>query len=302
MAVQKVIGSSFQSMGTGGVRKDNSAVAISGIILTTSDFSFATMADAVDETKWTDGVKAKYVFPMFGLDSYENQSTDATIYESPAQRRKLLRLGKKRFMFNFDLPLDSHKALQSFRNADIRMFIVEEDGKIRGYNDAGVFKGFTTSLVNPGKMAEVAPDGAAPALTPLYVDMENYREWDENGDFFYPSWEAANIEPLVPVTLTVVSAIATKVVVKVGSNDGWEPATGLPKFVGIKGIVVGDFVFLKTAGTANTITTLTDNGDGTYDLNGTAFTTGTLNLKPANTMVSEGLLIDSNGSVAVTIA
>lgn len=302
MAVQKVIGSSFQSMGTGGVRKDNSAVAISGIILTTSEFNFATMVDAVDETKWTDGVKAKTVFPFFGLDSYEDQSTDATIYESPAQRRKLLRLGKKRFMFNFDLPLDAHKAMQSYRNGDLRMFIVEEDGKIRGYNDAGVFKGFTTSLVNPGKMKEVAPDGNAPALTPLYIDLENYREWDENGDFFYPTWEAANLEPLVPVSITVVSATASKVVVRVGSQDGWEPATGLPRFVGIKGIVVGDFVFLKTNGTANTISTLTDNGDGTYDLNGTGFTTGTVNLKSAATMGSTGLLIDSNGAVAVTIA
>lgn len=302
MAVQKVISSSFQSMGNGGVRKDNSAVAISGIILTTSEFGFATMADAVDETKWTDGVKAKYVFPFFGMDSYEDQSTDATIYESPAQRRKLLRLGKKRFMFNFDLPLDAHQAMQSFRNGDLRMFIVEEDGKIRGFNDAGTFKGFTTSLVNPGKMKEVAPDGASPALTPLYIDMENYREWDENGDFFYPSWEAANLEPLVPVTITVVSAIATKVVVTVGSNDGWEPVTGLPKFVGIKGIVLEDFVLKTAGGVAQTITGVTDNADGTYDLAGVGLVTGTINLVAASAMTSTGLLIDSNGAATVTIA
>lgn len=314
MTVAKVIGSSYQSLGTGGTKKDNSAVAISGIILTTSDFNFASMTNAVDVDNWIAGIKNKYVFPLFGLDSYEDQSTDATIYESPAQRRKLTRLGKKRFMFNFDLPLDTHQALQSYRNGDLRMFIVEEDGKVRFFNDGGVVKGFTTSLVNPGKMKEVAPTGDAPALTPLYIDLENYREWDENGDFFYPTWEAGNLEPLIPVNVTnsagtigaAIAASSTAFTCKVGSNDGWEPATGAVKFVGIKGLVKADFVVTKTNGDNqdSAVNTVTDNGDGTYTFACTGLVSGFIDLVPVadRTITSSDLMVDSNGKCTVTVS
>lgn len=313
MTVAKVIGSSFTSMGAGGTKKDNSAVAISGIILTTSDFSFATMPDAVAEANWITGIKQKKVFPFFGLDSYEDQSTEATIYESPAQRRKLTRLGKKRFMFNFDLPLDAHQAMQSYRNGDLRMFIIEEDGKIRFFNDGGVCKGFTTALVNPGKMKEVAPTGDSPALTPLYIDMENYLEWDENGDFFYPTWEAANLEPLIPVNVTnsagviggEIAGSATAFICKVGSNDGWEPATGAVRFVGIKGLVKADFLATKTNGDNqdSAINTVTDNADGTYTFACTGFVDGFLDLVPiaSRNPTSSDLLVDSTGKCTVNI-
>jgi hypothetical protein len=306
--VQKIIGTSYTSMGTGGVRKDNAAVAISGIILTTADFNFLTVAAMSNIENWKTGVKQKKVFPFFGLDSYEDQSTDATIYESPAQRRKLLRLGKKRFMFNFDLPLDAHKAMQSYRNGDLRMFIVEEDGKIRFYNtgadgSAGnpIVKGFTTSLVNPGKMKEVAPDGNAPALSSLYIDLENYREWDESGDIFYPSWEATDLEPLVPVKLIQKTTSTTSILLEVGSVDGYE-TSGLEKKVLISGIAIADIVLYQSNGTTVVSTTNVDNSNGTYTLTGTGFATGMIiKLKTPDVMASTGLLIDMKAPLAITV-
>jgi hypothetical protein len=307
----KVIGESFTSMGTGGTKKDNSAVAISGIILTTSDFHFDTVVLAADQANWVTGIKDKKVFPFFGLDSYEDQSTDATIYESATQRRKLLRLGKKRFMFNFDLPLDAHKAMQSYRNGDLRMFIVEEDGKIRFYNQSNAVWGFATSLVNPAKMKEVAPDGGTPALSALYIDMENFREWDEQGDFFTPTWEATVLEPLIPVDITksdgstgAIAASATAFTFAVGSNDGWTGA-GARNRVGIKGLVKADFVFTKTAGTNqnSAVNTLTDNADGTYTAACTAFESGFVNLVAvaSRSVTVDSLLVDSNGACTITV-
>lgn len=307
----KVIGNSFESMGTGGTKKDNSAVAISGIILTTADFNFATVALAATQSEWVDGIKEKNVFPFFGLDSYEDQSTDATIYESATQRRKLLRLGKKRFMFSFDLPLDAHRAMQSYRNGDLRMFIVEEDGKIRFYNQGDAVWGFTTSLVNPGKMKEVAPDGATPALSSLYIDMENFREWDEQGDFFTPTWEATSLEPLIPVDITkadgsvgAIAASALAFTFAVGSRDGWTSA-GVSNRVGIKGLMKADFAFTTTAGATQdaAVDTLTDNADGTYTAACTGFATGFVDLVAVATRVvtDASLLVDSNGQCAITV-
>lgn len=312
MDVQKITGTSYTSMGTGGTKKDNSAVAINGIILTTSEFSFLTVAEMADVDKWKDGIKQKKVFPFFGLDSYEDQSTEAKIYESALERRKLTRLGKKRFVFNFDLPLDVHRAMQTFRNGDLRVYLVEEDGKIRFYNtkDTGaaghpIVKGFTTSLVNPAKMEEVPADGSKPALSKLYIDLENYREWDESGDQFYPSWEASDLEPLVPVTLKQISATADSIKIHVGSADGYVSETGLAKYVSIKGIVPADIVVKTAAGEVVATGAVVDNSDGTYTIPkaATAFVTGDLvSIKSASEMVSTGLLIDMVEALQVTVS
>jgi hypothetical protein len=201
--------------------------------------------------------------------------------------------------------------MQSYRNGDLRMFIVEEDGKIRFYNQSDAVWGFTTSLVNPGKMKEVAPDGGTPAMSSLYIDMENFREWDESGDFFTPTWEATALEPMIPCDITksdgttgAIAASATAFTFFVGSNDGWT-AAGAKNRVGIKGLLKADFVFTKTnlVNQDSAVNTLTDNGDGTYTAACTGFASGFVDLVAvaSRTIADTSLIVDSNGKATITV-
>lgn len=297
MAVAKVVSTSYGNLGVKGTKKDNEMVAIDGVILTTSDFS-DTIANIALEATFTTGIKAGSVMPLVGLDSYEDQSSEDTIYESALGKRKLLKRGKTRYMFQFDVPLSVHRTLMSdFNSADLRMFPVR-DGKLCFYNDNGTAKGFSTSMINIGRMAEVPADGSTPAFTPVYIDLDNYREWDMYGEFLEPSWNVNDLEPLVDVDLEIVGTPTTsEVVVRVFASDGYD-SDGAVKKVGIKGIVEADFV--SGFGTA---TSMTDNADGTYTFaSSAAFSTGTVNLKAPSAMASTGLLIKSTGAATVTIS
>jgi len=299
MVAAKKINTSFASMGAGGTKKDNSSVVTIGIILTTSDFSFASVTDMAVKANWEAGIKAKKVFPFFGLDSYEDQSSEATIYESALKRRKTTDQGVKRYMFNFDQPLDQHRAMQTFRDGDLRVFRVERDGKICFFNDNGVCNGFSTSLVSPIKMKDVPADGSSPALSALYLDLADYTEWDLNGDEFNPgsSWTASSLECPVPVYINQVSASASSIVVHIGSKDGYE-TTGAVKYVDITGITPADIVVYDTDGTSViTVGTITENAtlDGKYTIPkaATDFTDGMyVGLKSMGTQATTGLLID----------
>lgn len=299
MTVAKVVSDTYGNLGIKGTRQDNELVAIDGLILTTTDFS-AAIADLALEATWTTGIKAGTVFPMVGLDSYEDQSSEDKIYEANSGKRKLLQRGKTRYMFQFDVPASVHRTLMTyFNNADLRYFPIR-DGKICFYNDGGTARGFSTSMINIGRMKEIPSDGSTPAFTPVYIDMDNYREWDMYGETIEPSWEPNDLEPLTDVVLEVVdSPSSSSVVIRVYAADGYD-ADGADNKVGIMGIDEEDWTI--TFGTASSYT---DNEDGTYTwASAEAFNTGTASLKtPANMTSStfDALRIYAADSVAVTI-
>ena len=297
MTVAKVTSASYGNLGVKGTKMDNEMTAITGVILTTPAFT-DTIANIALEATWTAGIKAGTVMPLTGLDSYEDQSSDDTIYESALQKRKLLKRGKKRFMFQLDDPLAVHRTLQTYyNNADLRVWLIR-DGKICFYNNGGNAEGFGTSMINVGMMKEVPADGSTPAFTPLYVDINNYREWDIYGEFIEPTWSVESLEALVDVEVEISgSPTSSQVIVKVYAADGYA-SDGTVKEVAIKGIIEADFVV--GFGTA---VSMTDNADGTYTFTSSAaFSTGTVNLKAPSAMASTGLLIKSTGAATVTIA
>jgi hypothetical protein len=300
MTVAKVISASFGNLGTKGTRQDNEMVAIDGIILVTDAFAHS-IADLADEATWTADIRAKNVFPMNFVDNYEDQSSEDTIYEAPSGKRKLLKRGKTRLMFSLDIPLSVHRTLHRyFNNANLR-YLPVRDGQICFYNDSGTARGFKTSMINMGRMTEVPADGSTPAFTPLYLDMDNYREWDMYGDFLNPEWNVGDLESLVDVDLEVVGTPTdSEIVIRVFGSDGYQ-ADGTPNKIGIKGIEEDDWA--STAGAWTASSGYTDNEDGTYTFGSSAaFSTGTINLKAPSAMVSDGLLIESTGAATVTIA
>lgn len=294
MTVAKVTTDSYGNLGRKGTRQDNEMVAIDGIILTAPDFS-DSIADLALQATWDAGIKAGTVFPLTGLDGYEDQSSEDGIYEAASGNRKLLKRGKTRYRFQFDVPFSVHRTLmRDFNNADLRVFFVR-NGKLDFYNDNGTGKGYSLSMLNIGRMQEVPADGSTPGFTPIFMDLSDYREHDMYGELLEPTWNVNDLEALIDVELEEVSASSTEVVVRVFSADGYDSA-GATKKVAIKGIIEGDFV--TGFGTA---TGFTDNANGTYTFTGTGFTTSTVNLKAPTAMASTGLLINSTGAAAITI-
>lgn len=306
MTVAKVTSTSYGNLGRKGTRQDNEMVSIDGLILATPGFT-ASIANLALEATWTDGIKAGTVFPINGLDSYEDQSSDDTIYESALGKRKLLKRGKTRYMFQLDIPLSVHRTLQtSYNNADLTYFPIR-DGKICFYNNNGTAQGFSTSMINVGRMKEVPADGSTPAFTPLYLDLSNYREWDMYGEFIEPSWEANDLEPLIDVNVTKDTATTSTIVIKVSTSDGYD-SDGAVKQVGIKGLVLADFTLSATIlGElhATPESAFKDNADGTYTFTpASAFSTGdhTINLVSPASLSDDTIMIKSTGQAAFTIS
>lgn len=298
MTVAKVTASSYDNLGRKGTRQDNEMTAIDGLWLSTPDFT-DTIVNLAKAATVTAAIKAGTLFPLNGLDSYEVQSSDDTIYEAPSGNRKLLKRGKTRYMFNLDIPLDVHQSLQSYNNGDLKLWIIR-DGKVCFYNPPSAptyAQGFSINMINTGRMTEVPADGSTPGFTPLYIDLANYREWDEHGAFIEPSeYEPRDLEPIIDVVVAQESSpkSTSSIAVTVYAEDGFDSA-GAVKKVYIKGLLKADFDFYKADGTTPqdsgnwTLSESAEGGTYTITKDSANLEAGKLSISP--TSVTAGIIV-----------
>lgn len=298
MTVVKVCATERQFIGSLACTKVNPFVDAVTLILTTPDFEFDSFADFADAAIWEAGIKAGKIIPITDIVEIEDQSEETQYYEAPNGSRTPRRLGRYRHMYNFNKGLEVHKALQSYRNADLNLITVDDANNVMAYSPDGVkVKGMTIDMINPEKMKSAGQDNT-PAWTPLSIDLKNGKEWNEKGVYVNPDWDATSLEGIAPVEISVLTQTAALVVLKVAYFEGLE-SDGSENLVGVGGIVEGDFVFDTIAPAGPMV----DNGDGTYDFPGAAMVSGTVDLKPASTAASGGSPIQTNGvPVAITIA
>lgn len=297
MGIQKVCANELSNIGSLSCAKNNPFVDAVSLFLTKGDFEFATAADFADETKFKAAIKEKKIFPLHDIVEFEDQSEESRYYESPSGVRIPRGLGKYRFIYLFNKSLEVHKALQSFRNASLNVIILDDNGNLFGFSPDGVkVKGFTVEMFNPEKMRSALQDNT-PAWTPVVMDLKDAKELNEKGVFVNPDWIPTALEPVTSVELSVVSATAAKIVVRVAYFDGYNH-DGSEKLIGVSGILQDDFVFTTTAPTA---AAMVDNGDGTYDFPGVGMVSGTVDLKLPKNMTSTGSPIESTGPAVITI-
>jgi len=291
MTVAKVISTGISNLGYGGTKSKNPFVDMVGVIATTKSFSFSTVAAAATESGWTDGIKAKTVFPFPQLWDVEDQGVVEVYAESANAKRKKTRKRVRRYKFMFDNAMDVHRAMQSFDNTDLRWFIFDGNNNIKFYKDGDYVKGFSCSMVSVEAMTDASQSGDAPALSSIVVDFDNSNEWDTYGDYITPSWAAKDLEPLTNVYLEQVGvATATDATIRVYSYTGYNAAGAIDK-IGIAGLVIADFTATTEAGvdqtaalSAGTPGTMTDNGDGTYTFDAAGLVKGTVNLVAASSL------------------
>jgi len=299
-AAYKITTQSFDSLGTRGTRKDNELTPEVGLWFATSAF-IPTPAELATEAFIDAAIKSEKLFPCPGMDGYDLRDLEDKIYDSNSGNQKFLKRGKERKTYKLDIPIAVHQALQSFNNADLRVYKIHDDGSVSGTLVNGKLLGFTTDMINVGRMPSVAADGGSPALTPLMINYANSREWDSFGAKLTPTYEPLGKEGLAPIQVRVVSAIATLVKVQLYAEDGLN-SDGSAREVLIGGIDPADFTFVKANDTAQAAFTPLEDAaaPGTYNITGVGFVTGKVNLKSPSLMVSTELLVKAP-SVAATV-
>ncbi len=252
----------------------------------------ATEEEAVDVDFWQDAMLADksiriYPWPLF-FDFKDN--SEKAVYQSTPLGVRAVRDGRYDFEFDISENLCLHKAMFTHRSVNSqRVFLIDVDNQMLGTTDTdGNFQGAAAMMVHTEKL--MISNGTVATQSPVRVVLADNLDYDKNGALLDASFFDQLIR-LTDVTITVESSIATKVVVKVVQTCDGTPVIGF---------VVADFVLTETDGTPQTITTVTDNGDGTYDLNGTALVSGFVNLVlPADLTIQA---YESTGKATVTIA
>jgi len=303
MTVAKLISSSLSNLGYGGATRENPFVDTAGLVATTTAFNLTSLALAATEATWTTGVKAKTVFPFPKIWDVEDVSEEikmATSTSGKNVKRTGNRIIKKRF--TFDATMDVNKALKSFDNAAIRVFLFDSSNNIKFYLNGSVPTGFSVSSIIFEGQKDAMQDGSKPSLASVLITFKDSEEWDQYGHYVCPTWRIADVEPLTDVYLEQVGTwAATGGILRAYSYSNYTTAGAINK-IPITGLVKADFSALTTAGASQTsaITgSVVDNADGTYTFTCTGFANGSIDLVSPATL-SNGYFDGVAGTITVT--
>ena len=275
--IQKTCADELAAIGAISCTKNNPFLDVVTLLIVKAGFTFDTFVKFADATEYAKAVRAKSMFPLHEVFEIDDNSEESLYYESPTGKRVPRRLGAYRHVYKFNKSLTVHKALQTFRNANVDFFTVDSAGNICGYSPDGIkVRGFSISMFNPEKMTSAMQDNT-PAWTPIVVDQLDAKQWNEKGISLKPGWLFSDLQPLSSVRIKVISSAAGTASINVSYIDGLD-SDGSENEIGISGILQTDFIF---TGAAPTAAVMVDLGDGNYTFPGATMNTGTIDLKKA---------------------
>lgn len=264
------------------------------LILTPKTFQFATQSDAETESNWQDAFEqvADRCFVLPYIYENEDNSEEAVRQDFPGGDSLEIRPGRYASRDKMHLSVSDMKKMASFNNKEWRVFKVDANGNILGTSpDDIVFKGFELTEFNVEKMNQTIGD--VKRLVPVYYKEREPDEWTDKPVALQPlklsssPWDPRDLDGLTDVELTVNTATSTNINVT---------ATAYLKGVLLPGFdQVADWILT----TGQTITGVTDNNDGTYDLAGAGLVSGTINLAASADLSQDGY--ESTGAQTVTI-
>jgi hypothetical protein len=265
--------------------------ALESIIKTPLDFTI-TAEDAADVANWQDAVVLSaaeriHVFPL--AYDFENLSEEATRASSNLGKEVTIRLGQYRFRLLFRENLEIHKAMYSHLGSAGRVFLIDVNKKLIGTSDDGgvTLKGFLLDSFTPEKIQ--FGDGSTPSLSPVYMALTNNEELDVNGQQMRFSTQLIALKPLVDVVLALDSSVTP-------TATGFKfTVKSIYDNVGVTGLLLADIV--ETMG--GTLSSVTDNGDGSYTVVGVGMTTGTIALRAAALLTVQAY--EGSNTLTVTI-
>ena len=233
------------------------------LILTPNDGEIDTQTNAELLATWTTAINAATGdrwYPLKNFFDKEDEDEETQYKEGGAGQMLETREGKRSFTGMVKIALCEHQAYRTHNNrSNIKCYIVTSKGFILGTSSDGTkFEPFSINLFKAEKLTSAA-NGSEVSMTPLKVILDDTTEWDDNGVYIKASDcdfnPLTDLDGLQDVTLAVTSPTVAGFTLTVTTTCDQVPVTGLVK---------DDFVLVDDAGGAETITTLTDNSDGTY--------------------------------------
>ena len=275
--------------------------SIYNMILTPFDYEFTDSSTALTESNWQTQIESltDRFYPLAPVYMIEDQSEEAAFEEFPVRGKLQVSDGKLQGKFWIRAPKYWRNNMSDFQNLQWRIWFIDEEGKLMGTaedptDNTTATKGLLASIFIDND--RIFQDGTLSGdLVPVVVVLEDVQEWKENGVILQPlnestSWNPKNLDGLIDADVTVDSAAAALIVVTVTARYSSDLISGF-------GTATANWV--KTG--AGTITSVVDNGDGTYNLvaAGADFATGTINLAAASVLSLDGF--EAGDAATVTI-
>ena len=262
---------------------------ISKIFLAKEGVSIDTLANAQLEATWDALIQSNDVYPLPLIFSTENADEEAVFDIGSVGRQHKVREGKAVNTYNVISTLCLHKRLWALDQFKGGYYAVDDNGNVLGTTSDGIkFEPITIDTCNVNKLT--ASDGSNARYTPVYIVDADPEEFNGRGASFKVDWNIKGKDGLLPVTLTVVSASSTEIVVNALTSCDGSPVSGLE--------TATDWVLTD----GQTITTATESATvlGQYTLAGTGLVSGTINLGDPSVLSVTGY--QSIGAKTVTIS
>lgn len=265
------------------------------LLLTPKDFQFADMDSALVESNYQDAFEqvSDRVYCLPFIINSEDQSEDMIREEFPGGESLVVREGNVAEMLYMHLSVGDYRKLRTYNNKTFRAIEIDSEGNIRGTTpDETVFTGYEVTEFYVGKIQRTAGD-VVPKV-PVFIKYREPSELSDNLVVLQPrelttnAWDPRDLDGLIDVELTVNTATSTNINVTATAYLKGEPLAGFDE--------ITDWILA----TGQTITGVTDNGDGTYDLAGTGLVSGTINLAASADLSMDGY--ESTGAQTVTIS
>ncbi len=232
------------------------------LVIVPDDASIATKTLAETLSTWTTAVNADTASRYYPLEIFFNVEEDSeeTQYEEGADGKKLfLREGKRSLTGYIKLPMCLHAAYRTHNTRNVKAYVITSMGYIKGTSSDGtLFEPFSLNLFRVEKQTG-GGNGETTQKTPVKIIFDDATEWDDRFAWAKPT--AFNpltaINGIQDVTIAVTSPTTSTGVLTVLTTCD---------LIGIDSLVKEDFVLVDDAGGAETITTMTSQGNGVYAL------------------------------------
>lgn len=231
--------------------------------LATSEQEFATATAAKTLAGWKTDRDLKKIIPLFEIEELAIADTADTFKEGNKKYRTSV--GKKIRTFNCVLGPCSHRALKSYHGKKMRVYEFTEAQEIKATTIDGVKVRGQLVTIEVGKLVDAVKDNYQ--YSPVTLTYEDYNEFENNPVVLKPTWSHIDLNGIMDVDLTLVSASATSIKFTADAGCVGDAVTSL----------LTAEVSLKTAlGVAVTHSFVGADANGVYELTGTGFTNGML--------------------------
>lgn len=273
---------------------------IVGYVVCPLNYAIDTAVLAKTLATWTTAIqapKSDRVYPFPSVFLMEDNSEDA-VFQEGSISSLFVRDGK----INYDMTHESsrykHAAMKTHSNKKVSVYLIDQQGRIHGVSSDGVFFeaiNLDTFVVQKLKVNN-GSDATTTKTTMIFADSE---EFQLNPAFVKPEdFNPKNLAGLSDAAIAESGTPTTsEVIISVSANRTTNAIPGLSETIG------EDFTVTNAAGAEQTITTITDNSDGTYTFAfGTPLVAGDydFNLLASNLMATDGY--ESTGAAVITLA